>query len=55
MAKVLQFVYKSWPCDDLYLFYDKVNIGRLCIWMEKTFKKSFEMKILQEIVSRTEY
>ena len=31
MAKVLQCIYKSWPCGDLDLFYDKVNIGRLCI------------------------
>ena len=31
MAKVLQCIYKSLPCGDLDLFYDKVNIGRLCI------------------------
>ena len=31
MAQVLQCVYKSWPCDDLDLFYGKVNIGRQCI------------------------
>ena len=30
-AKALQCVYKSWPCDDLDLFYGKVNIGRQCI------------------------
>ena len=24
-------LYKSWPLDDLDLFYDKVNIDRLCI------------------------
>ena len=31
MAKVLQCVYKSLPFGDLDLFYDKVNIGRLCL------------------------
>ena len=31
MAQVLQCVYKSLPCDDLDLFYGKVNIGRQCI------------------------
>ena len=31
MAQALQCVYKSWPCDDLDLFYGKVNIGRQCI------------------------
>ena len=55
MAKVVQCTYKSLPCDGLDLFYDKVNIGRQCIWMGKTFKKSFEVKILQEMGSRTEY
>ena len=28
MAQALQCVYKSRPCDDLDLFYGKVNIGR---------------------------
>ena len=55
MAEVLQCIYKSWPCGDLDLFYDKVNIGRQCIGMGKTFKKSFEVKILQEMGSRTKY
>ena len=31
MAKVLQCIYKSWPCGDLNLFYNKVNIGHQCI------------------------
>ena len=44
MAKVLQCVYKSWPCGDLDLFYDKVNIGRQCIWMGKTFKSHLRWK-----------
>ena len=55
MAQALQCVYKSWPCDDLDLFYGKVNIGRQCIWMGKTFKMSFKLKVLQEKGSRTEY
>ena len=54
MAEVL-CIYKSGPCGDLDLFYDKVNIGRQCIGMGKTFKKSFEVKILQEMGSRTKY
>ena len=49
------YIYKSWHCGDLNLFYDKVNIGRHCIWIGKTFKKSFEVKILQEMGSKTEY
>ena len=55
MTQVLQCVYKSWPCGDLDLFYGKVNIGRQCIWMGKTFKMSFKVKVLQEMGSRTEY
>ena len=56
MAQALQCIYKSWPCVDFDLFNGKVNIGRQCIWMGKTFKKSFEVKkILQEMGSRTEY
>ena len=31
MGQSLQCVYKSWPCDDLGLFYGLVNIGRQCI------------------------
>ena len=30
-------------CGDLDLFYGKVNIGRQCIRMGKTFKMSFVM------------
>ena len=51
MAKVLQCVYISWPFGDLDLFYNKVNIGRQCIGMGKTFKKTFKVKILQEMGS----
>ena len=43
------------PVVTLDLFYDKVNIRRQCIGMGKTFKKSFEVKILQEMGSRTKY
>ena len=53
--KVLQCVYKLCPCGDLDLFYDKVSIGRQCISMGKTLKRSFEVKMLQEMGSRTEY
>ena len=31
------------------------TVGRQCIGMGKTFKKSFEVKILQEMGSRTKY
>ena len=55
MAQVLQCIYKSWPCDDLDLFYDKVNIGHQYIWIGKTFEMSFKVKVLQEMGSRTEY
>ena len=48
-------VYINYHCDDLDLFYDKVNIGHQCICMGKTFKMSFKVKVLQEIGSRTEY
>ena len=34
MTKVLQCVYKSRPFDGLDLFYDKVNIGRICILLK---------------------
>ena len=40
MTQVLQCIFKSLPCDDLDLFYGKVNIGRLCILMGKTVKMS---------------
>ena len=36
------------PVMTLTFFYGKVNIGRQCIGMWKTFKNSFEVKILQE-------
>ena len=55
MAKVLQCVYKSWPCGNLDLFYNKVNLGHQCIWMGKTFKMLFEGEDQQEIEKWTEY
>ena len=54
-TEVLQCVYKLWPLDDLDLFYGKVNICRQCIWMGKTFKMSFKVKVLQKMGSRTDY
>ena len=48
MAKVLQCICKSWPCDDLDQVYGKVNMGCPCIWMGKTVKMSFEGKSQQE-------
>ena len=32
---VLQSLYKSWPLVDLDLFYGKVNLGSMGIWMRK--------------------
>ena len=53
MTQVPQCIYKACPCNDLDLFYSKVNIGRQCICMGKTFKMSFKVKVLQETGSRT--
>ena len=53
--KYYNVYYESWPCGDLDLFYDKVNKGCQCIGMGKTFKNLFEVKILQEMGSRTKY
>ena len=41
-SRALQSLYKSWPWDDLDLFYGKVNIGHPCIWMGKIDKIWFE-------------
>ena len=54
-GKALQSLYKSWPWDDLDLFYGKVNIGRPWIWMGKIVKMSFEGENLQEMGKWTEY
>ena len=40
---------KSWPRDDIDLFYGKVNAGRSCIWMGKSVKMSFVGKNFQEM------
>ena len=37
----LQSLYKWWPWDDLDLFYGKVKLGHLYVWMGKTVIKSF--------------
>ena len=43
----LQSLYKSWPWDDLDLFYGKVNLGYPHIWMGKIVTMSFEGQNLQ--------
>ena len=40
-TQVLQSLYKWWPWVDLDLFYSKVKLGHLYVWMGKTAKKSF--------------
>ena len=51
----LKYYNVSWPCGELDLFYDKVKIGRLCLWMGKTVEMSVEGKDLQEIGKWTGY
>ena len=50
----LQILYKSWPWDELDLFYGKVDIGRPCIQMGKIVKMSFEGLNVQEMGQWTE-
>ena len=40
-TQALQSLYKWWPCVDLDLFYGKVKLGHLYVWMGKTVIKSF--------------
>ena len=40
-TQALQSLYKWWPWVDLDLFYGKVKLGRLYVWMGKTVIKSF--------------
>ena len=40
-TQALQSLYKWWPWVDLDLFYRKVKLGHLYIWMGKTVTKSF--------------
>ena len=40
-TQALQSLYKWWPWVDLDLFYGKVNLGHLYVWMGKTVIKSF--------------
>ena len=40
-TQVLQRLYKWWPWVDLDLFYGKVKLGHLYVWMGKTVIKSF--------------
>ena len=44
----LQNAYKSCTWNDLDLFYGKVNIGHLCIYLEKIVKMGYEGQNLQE-------
>ena len=38
-TQALQSLYKWWPRSDLDLFYRKVKLGRIHVWMGKTFYK----------------
>ena len=40
-TQALQSFYKWWPWVDLDLFYGKVKLGHLYVWMGKTVIKSF--------------
>ena len=40
-TQALQSLYKWWPWVDLDLFYGKVKLGHLYVWMGKTVIKSF--------------
>ena len=40
-TQALQSLYKWWPWVDLDLFYHKVKLGHLYVWMGKTVIKSF--------------
>ena len=40
-TQALQNLYKWWPWVDLDLFYGKVKLGNLYVWMGKTVIKSF--------------
>ena len=40
-TQALQSLYKWWPWVDLDLFYGKVKLGHLYVWMGKTVTKSF--------------
>ena len=40
-TQALQNLYKWWPWVDLDLFYGKVKLGHLYVWMGKTVIKSF--------------
>ena len=51
---VIICLYKTWPWDDLDLYYGKVNIGRPCIRMGKIVKMSFEGKSFMEMGKWTE-
>ena len=52
--QVLQSLNKWWPWVDLDLFYGKVKLGRLYVWMGKTVTKSFNGENLQQMTELTE-
>ena len=46
----------AWSIDDSSTtMYILIMTRSQCIWMGKTFKKLFKLKVLQEMGSRTEY
>ena len=47
--KALQCVYKSWPFDDLDIFYDEVNLGPHALEWRKLFKCHLNGNNLQEM------
>ena len=57
MNKMIKFFVspEKFSKTELPQFCVHLTIGRQCSGMGKTFKKSFEVKILQEMGSRTKY
>ena len=49
MAKVLQYIYKSQPCDGLDLVYGKVNIACLCLGRFKALNKKRQVVVMPNI------
>ena len=48
-----QSLFKWWPWLDLDLFYGKIKFGSLCFYMEKSFRKSFNGRNLQQMTRVT--
>ena len=53
-TQVLQSLNKRWPWVDPDLFYGKVKLGRLYVWMGKTVTKSLNGENLQQMTELTE-